>query len=193
MRAVIFDLDGVIRQFDRSRAHEVARRHRIPVESLVRTSFETSRLRRLVTGELTRAAWVVEIGEALGCPAAADDWLTGNIGAADPQVVAVVDEVRRAGVPTAILTNGTDTTDEELRELGIRDCFDVVVSTWELGVAKPEPRAFELACARVGVAPADAFFTDDRADNVAAAMALGMAGHRFEGVTGLRDALEAWL
>jgi 2-haloacid dehalogenase len=50
---------------------------------------------------------------------------------------------------------------------------DVVVSGTE-GVAKPDPRIYELAGRRAGVPLAELVFVDDRADNVAAAAGAGM-------------------
>lgn len=62
---------------------------------------------------------------------------------------------------------------------------DVVVSGTE-GLAKPDPRVYELLVARTGHPLADLVFVDDRADNVAAACALGMTGLVFTGAEALR-------
>ncbi|TWG04879.1 putative hydrolase of the HAD superfamily [Streptomyces brevispora] len=55
-----------------------------------------------------------------------------------------------------------------------------IVYSHEIGVCKPDPRAFEVTCARLGVRPEDCLFVDDVAINVEAARAVGMQAHLFE-------------
>lgn len=52
---------------------------------------------------------------------------------------------------------------------------EVIVSC-ELGRRKPDPEAFRLAAARIGVAPARIAFFDDLEENAAGARAAGMLG-----------------
>jgi HAD superfamily hydrolase (TIGR01509 family) len=52
-------------------------------------------------------------------------------------------------------------------------CEDVVDSS-HVGMRKPERAIYELTCARLGVAPEEAVFIDDNADNIAAARDYGM-------------------
>ncbi len=65
---------------------------------------------------------------------------------------------------------------------------DVVVSGTE-GVAKPDPRIFTLVAERSGLALGSLVFVDDRADNVAAAAALGMDALLFTDAATLRTDL----
>jgi putative hydrolase of the HAD superfamily len=51
--------------------------------------------------------------------------------------------------------------------------FHVYAMSFEIGVMKPGPRIYEEATRLAGVSPQDIFFTDDRAENVAAAQAAG--------------------
>lgn len=62
----------------------------------------------------------------------------------------------------------------------MRHFRDVIVSGRE-GLTKPDLRIFELAARRFGVVPARTLFIDDRAENVAAAEAIGFRGHHFTG------------
>lgn len=64
----------------------------------------------------------------------------------------------------------------------------VVVSGRE-GIAKPDPRVFDLAAERFGLDPARTVFTDDREENVEAAMARGYLGAVFTGPGRLRRRL----
>ena len=52
--------------------------------------------------------------------------------------------------------------------------FDVVVESSVEGVRKPQPRIYEIACERLGVAPAHTVFLDDLGINLKPARAMGM-------------------
>ncbi len=65
---------------------------------------------------------------------------------------------------------------------------DIVVSGVEK-LTKPGPEIYALALDRFGLAPGEAVFIDDRADNVAAAGRAGLIGHVFDGAVGVRTFL----
>ena len=52
--------------------------------------------------------------------------------------------------------------------------FDIVVESSVEGVRKPNPRIYEIACARLGVRPGEAVFLDDLGINLKPARAMGM-------------------
>ncbi|MDH3705628.1 MAG: HAD-IA family hydrolase [Acidimicrobiia bacterium] len=94
---------------------------------------------------------------------------------------AMVEALRRikGRLPLAMLTNnilpsgaGRDASMGELAE--IVALFDVVVESSRVGVRKPEPRFYEIACARLGVAAAQCVFLDDLGVNLKPARAMGM-------------------
>jgi glucose-1-phosphatase len=60
----------------------------------------------------------------------------------------------------------------------------------ELGLTKPDPASFQRVLELEGCRAEDAIFIDDRAENVEAAVALGIDGILFKGATGFRAALE---
>lgn len=66
-----------------------------------------------------------------------------------------------------------------------------VVTSAELGLAKPDPEIFRAACDRFGHAPQDFLFVDDSAANIEAASTLGFDTHHFTDPAALGSALEA--
>lgn len=52
--------------------------------------------------------------------------------------------------------------------------FDEVIESSKVGVRKPEPRFFELACDRLGITPGQAVYLDDLGGNLKPARAMGM-------------------
>lgn len=101
--------------------------------------------------------------------------------AKDQRVLRLAKKLRRS-YKTAILSNISATglakrfTSEELRE-----CFDQIVASADIGHAKPEPEAYAITAARLGVRPEECIFTDDRRDFCDAARAAGMKSIEYRG------------
>jgi putative hydrolase of the HAD superfamily len=58
--------------------------------------------------------------------------------------------------------------------------FDVIVESSKLGLRKPEPRFYELACEALDVTPPECVFLDDLGINLKPARAMGMATIKVE-------------
>jgi glucose-1-phosphatase len=61
--------------------------------------------------------------------------------------------------------------------------------SYELGIRKPAPAAFERALEHYGARAEDTFFADDSAENVAGAASIGIHAHRFTTVELLDEAM----
>ncbi len=67
--------------------------------------------------------------------------------------------------------------------------FHHLVLSHEVGAEKPDPAIYLRALETAGVAPGEAFFTDDLQPNIDAARALGIDAEQFVGVPALEDHL----
>jgi FMN phosphatase YigB (HAD superfamily) len=65
------------------------------------------------------------------------------------------------------------------------------VLSYQVGSLKPAAEIFERAIALSGHHAEALFFTDDRAENIVAAKALGMRAHQFQTESRLIEALQA--
>ncbi len=89
---------------------------------------------------------------------------------------------RTDGRRTAMLSNcGPEVIDRVRAQRDVTRYFDALVISWEVGALKPEPAIYRTALERLGVAPEEALFVDDRPENVAGAQAVGMHAMVFEG------------
>lgn len=194
IRAALFDLDGVIRQFDPAHPERVEREAGLPAGTLGRIAFDAGQLAMAVGGGVRFEEWRDAVARTLRDEfgvdglAVADRFFAFEAGAVDGEVLALVRQVR-AKVPVGLLTNATSRLAAELDALALAVEVDVVCNSWELGVAKPDPRVFAAAAERMGVPVGECFFTDDRAENAVAAAGAGMVAHHYTGVAGLRAAL----
>jgi putative hydrolase of the HAD superfamily len=82
---------------------------------------------------------------------------------------------REAGGLTGFLSNSAPEMMARVRaDRSPESRFDVVIVSCEVGLAKPDPRIYELALSRLGVAAGQALFVDDREDNIEGAARLGL-------------------
>ena len=103
-----------------------------------------------------------------------------------PGTLDLIGRLKAAGVPLFALSNfGEDFWDEFLARQPVFEGFrDIVVSGHEK-CAKPDPAIYAIAEARFGLPPEALLFIDDKAENIAAAVARGWHGHVFAHAEGL--------
>lgn len=190
-RAVIFDLGGVVMPspLDAFRAYERAQGlpHRF-LSEVVLAGGSDNAWSRLERGELTIEEFIPTFEAE--CTAAGSTVVGEELFAAihdgtgpRPAMVAAIDRIRAAGLKTAALTNnwradGATSGFADGHPLAGR--FDAVIESAVEGLRKPDPRIYELACARLTVTPDEAVFLDDLGTNLKPARALGMTTIKVE-------------
>jgi putative hydrolase of the HAD superfamily len=108
----------------------------------------------------------------------------------DPAMVAWQQRLKQRGLLTAILSNMGDTVLEKIeREFQWIVDFDVLVWSYQLGIAKPDPAIYRHTLQQLGTAPEETLFLDDKLVNIAAARALGIHAIQFTTIDRLRDDL----
>lgn len=70
-----------------------------------------------------------------------------------PDVAPAFERLRSRGVRVGIISNWDTRLEGILHGLGLGGSIDTIVSSAVVGLHKPDPRIFELACERLGVAP----------------------------------------
>jgi putative hydrolase of the HAD superfamily len=114
-------------------------------------------------------------------------WMTENPAMLDWQLA-----LKQRGLLTAIVSNMGDTVHEAMaRELGWLSRFDVLVWSYQLRIAKPDPAIYRYVLEKLGTQPGETLFVDDREDNIQAATTAGMKGVIFSTVAKLRQDLIA--
>lgn len=84
-------------------------------------------------------------------------------------------------------------TERAARMNEVIDLFDVVIESSKIGIRKPDPRIYQIACEQVCVAPGNAVFLDDLGVNLKPARALGMSTIKVLNSTQALDELESLL
>lgn len=100
------------------------------------------------------------------------------------------EQVKQRGLRTAILSNlGDNVHDRMEREFDWLSRFDVLVWSYQLRMAKPDPAVYSYTLEKLGTEPGETLFIDDKQVNIDAAREMGMRGHVFTNVDHLREDL----
>ena len=202
LRAVFFDFGGVVlsspfEAFNRYEADNAIPRDFIRrVNSVNPDSNAWARLERSELSPVDFDEVFATESEALGHRIPGSHILALLHGEIRPEMVRAIDTVKRLGFLTACLTNNVlsepkeDATldaDKRAAIAAILAKFDALIESSKVGVRKPEPSFYEIACSTVGVSPDECVFLDDLGINLKPAAAMGMTTIK---VTGARQALD---
>ncbi len=184
-RALLIDLDGVLRLFDPEVDRAIEAKYDLTEGSLWTTASRVAHLHLAVTGRITHAEWMAEVARSLGAPDAVREW-QGYHGDIDPVVRGIVAQVRAAGFPVGLATNATDRLEHDLADFGLSEAFDAIVNGSVVGYAKPHPEFYAAAIKALDVPAAEILFVDDSPRFVAGARSAGLSAVRYSGHEDLR-------
>jgi putative hydrolase of the HAD superfamily len=185
IRSVMFDFGGVITDspFDAFQRYEEEQGLAVgTIRTINSTNPHDNAWAQLERGDVDMAEFCrLFEGEALalGHRVDAAAVMAGLVGEVRP---AMVEAVRRcaAQFKTACLTNNfvlSSTADQAAARPDIAEIyalFDLVLESSKVGVRKPDPRFYQMACEMLTVAPHEVVYLDDLGINLKPARAMGM-------------------
>jgi glucose-1-phosphatase len=178
IRAVIFDIGGVlVRTEDWSGRAKWEARLGLPPRSLTNQVFDSEAALQAERGEAPDAAiWQsVAAQYALSPDDAAQ--LRADFWSGDRLNVELLAFARglRPRWRTAILSNAwPEMRDLNVSRFGLGGVVDEAVYSFDIGVLKPDPGAYQAVLRRLNVQASEAVFVDDSAANIAGARAVGL-------------------
>ena len=196
MRAVVFDLGGVLIDWDpRYLYRKLFDGRDADMEAFLSEVTTKEWNHRQDAGR----SWAEAVAELCGLHPEKRDLIEAYasrweemLGGPIPGTVEVLAELRAAGVPLYALSTWSAETFPRARErYEFLRWFHGHVISGELGITKPDPRIYRHLLATFSLEPGDVFFTDDLAANVEAARELGIEASLFRGPDALRADLVA--
>lgn len=177
--AALFDFGGVILSSPFEAFARYEEEHALPIgflRTVNATNPDANAWARLERSEIDIdgfAAAFEEESATLGHAVSGNDVLGLLAGDVRPEMV---EAVRRCGerLKTGLLTNNITSMNGNPEIDEILALFDVVVESSVVGVRKPDPAFYEIACERLAIEPADAVFLDDLGINLKPARSMGM-------------------
>src|SRR3954468_14597067 len=115
--------------------------------------------------EALAAGFTIDAREVIGC-------LSGDI---RPQMIEAIRRCREH-LRTGLITNNMSPMNhgESPMLSFVGELFDVIIESSLVGVRKPDPQIYAMACEQLGVRPDEVVFLDDLGVNLKPAKAMGM-------------------
>lgn len=117
------------------------------------------------------------------------DAIKASVGV-DPNMFAMVDELKGKKIRVGLLSNMDNRYGPMIRGFGFYDRFDPCLLSFEMGVEKPERKAYDIMLNALNLPAADVIFIDDKLENIEAAKAVGIDGIVFESSEQVRNELK---
>ena len=179
IKCVIFDIGGVLSLYTDMRTYfKWEKKLDLPQKGLFNILYESKVSKLATLGKATTD----EVWEDLGrqCNVSSEELkiLREEIWAGYEWNTELLDYIRslKPKYKTAIVSDAWSDARESMQGTINNDTFDVIVFSAEVGVQKPAPEIFQYALSKLGIAPEEAIFVDDREKNILGADQLGMKG-----------------
>jgi len=112
--------------------------------------------------------WIENLEGVMSCA------LTPNMA-----MIAIVQNLQMQWIRTAMLSNTTALHASAIRKRGLYRYFSPLLLSYEIGVSKPDPLAFQILLSSLDKPASACLFIDDKLTNVKAAVALGIDSIQF--------------
>jgi epoxide hydrolase-like predicted phosphatase len=183
IQAIIFDIGGVlVRTMDRAPRAALARRFGMTSEALEELVFGGESGRKAQRGEITYEQQWAYVCQQLDWPVKnwrvlEADFFAGDV--LDGDLIEIIHGLHTR-YKTGIISNAmSDLRTMIASKWHFEEAFDVIITSAEVGVMKPDVRIFQAALLALDVPPQATVFVDDFAHNVAGAQAVGMHAIHF--------------
>ena len=104
----------------------------------------------------------------------------------EPGSIDILHALHAGGTRLALLSNAGFDFGDAFRFAPFSQYFEQVFVSAELGLLKPDPEIYRHVARELGIEPAEMVFVDNKLANVEGAESIGVTGHHFTGVEGLR-------
>lgn len=108
----------------------------------------------------------------------------------NPQMYALVEELRESQIQIGLLSNIDERLSKLIRDFGLYKPFDPCLLSCEIGIEKPNPKAYEILITKLDLQAKDIVFIDDRPENTQAAKEIGIDALLFESLEQIRKELQ---
>lgn len=183
IRAVFFDLGGVIVRTEyQAPRQQLAERLGMEYEDLNRIVFDSETGVQASIGAVTSQQHWDSVMKRLKrsaeeMTAIRQEFFAGDI--IDRQLLDFLRSLRGT-YQTGLISNAWSDLREYLTREKMIDAFDHIIISAEVGVAKPDPKIFQIALEKAGVSPSEAVFVDDFYPNIEGCEKVGMKGIHFK-------------
>jgi putative hydrolase of the HAD superfamily len=171
IKAVLFDYGGVLSPGGKTLTHIYAQLLGIPAEAVNLGELH----RKFRRGDISAEDFFIELSQQYGKPVTAEEFVKySDIFSKNQKVYTLAAKLRKHGIKTGILSNVYKLSGDVLNKDGYYKDFEPIVLSYNEGLAKPDPRFYQVAIKRLNVEPSEIIFVDDQDKCLSPAIEIGM-------------------
>ncbi len=182
IRAVLWDFGGVITTSPFESFARYERENGLPkdfIRGLNANNHHTNAWAKLERSEVPfdKFCTLYEAeAKAAGHTIDARDVLACLAGEVRPEMIKALHRIKEEGLKQACVTNNFNSMDRSPRDphTNVLDVFDAIVESSQVGVRKPEPEFYKIACSMLEIEPVEAVMLDDLGVNLKPAREMGI-------------------
>jgi 2-haloacid dehalogenase len=114
-----------------------------------------------------------------------------NLAKPNKDVIAIISSLKGRYKIAALTNTSREWFEDNVRKFELKKYFDVIITSYEERIAKPDTRFYELALKKLGLPAESCVFIDNAEKNIPPAQALGMNTILFRGAEDLVNRLKA--
>lgn len=177
IKAIIFDLGGVVFSSDggtyegRERLADLIGADKEEMHKLWFSKKEA-----LLTGKIKEDEYLKEIINNLRLSIDVDELKEKirGLNKIDEEMLSLIKDLRKKYDVAAINNEIMEWNEYRIQKFRLNDYFTAIISSCDVGVAKPEKKIYLIALKKLNVLPSETIFIDDREENLIAPRDLGM-------------------
>ena len=191
-KTIVFDLGGVVFFLDGSSykgREKMADSLGLDKEKLHKIWFEKKDL--LVTGKMDEEEFLKEIVKISEKPISLEDIKIkireNNI--VNEEMLSLLRKLKENNLLVALNNEIKEWNEYRISKFKLNDYFESIISSCDVGVAKPDIKIYEILLDKLKKSPEDVIFIDNREENLIPAEKLGIKTHLFKS----KEILVDWL
>lgn len=190
---LVLDMDGVVVHRDEVFSIRFSKKYGVPIEDVL--PFFKNEFQLCLTGKRDIKKEIVKYFPRWNFKGSVDElldfWFLGE-NKVDKDIIGVVNLLRKRGAKVYVATNNEKYRVEYLSDkIGLKDHFDAIYSSADLGVKKPDMLFFKKLVTKIGKKnPQNVFFCDNDEENIKGARSANLQTHFYKGITEFRTWIE---
>lgn len=193
-KAILFDIDGILITGEKTLfSHRLAEELDISIEKINEffekdfreCSFGRADLKEKIKPYLEKWKWKGDTNSFLQYWFESEGIKNKNL---NRKILGEIEELEKEGIKCYIATRQEKYRMQYLSEnLGLKNYFDGVFCTCNIGYDKSEPQFFIQVLEKLNLKPEEILFFDDKEKNINTAKALGIEAHLYDGTKSLKE------
>ena len=191
IKAVLFDFDETLQDRTEAFEHYMDAFFDLYLPSLDKAELEKRKEDMRITGNggyVDRVKWyqsLIDMWRWNDAPPAEElahhyDYTFGNHNVVFPESSVLLEELHKRGYITGVITNGPAyLQNHKMENSGLMPYIDMLLVSGDIGIHKPDPRIYEIAAEKIGLAPEECVYVGDHPINdIQGALGAGMKAIR---------------